>query len=263
MQKNIGVLTVLNKYVTLSNMTEKEILSLLSKRYCAPEYAFFPHVKNQTGYEISNERIADGLAMSLYPSRGLYLHGFEVKCSIGDLQTELKNPDKAEEIAKYCHFWWIVTPKDMIDPKELPENWGLLEADSIIRIKKKANILDPKIIDIHLVASILRRASQYFVPKDQIDNLVKEREERRYTEDKMALDNLRTKLGAFEYESGIKIDAYHRGNIAAAVKTVLDYQGQMGEDNLNELVNYAENVYIKGRMLQSAFETKRNKEIKK
>ena len=47
----------------------------------------------------------------VWPSRGLYLHGFEIKVHRNDWLRELKNPAKAEEIAGYCHFWWVVATR--------------------------------------------------------------------------------------------------------------------------------------------------------
>jgi hypothetical protein len=55
---------------------------LLAARYCAPAWAIFYEVANATG--ANGSRYADAVAMSLYPSRGLELHGFEVKKSRWD-----------------------------------------------------------------------------------------------------------------------------------------------------------------------------------
>jgi hypothetical protein len=89
-------------------MTAKELTKLLSERYKGPEYAFLPQVRNQTGYGNTRDgiRTADGLALSLYPSRGIHLHGFEIKVSRSDWLTEKAFPAKADAIGKYCHFWW-------------------------------------------------------------------------------------------------------------------------------------------------------------
>lgn len=242
-------------------MKESDFISLLSKRYPAPAYSFLPHVRNQTGYSKSSERTADALAMSLYPSRGLHLSGFEIKCQIGDLINELKTPDKAEEIAQYCHYWWIVTPKDLIDPTELPSTWGLLEGNDVLKVKKKAILLEPKTLDTNLVCAILRKVTKLYIPVEQIEDKINIGVENKLVTDRYELSKLKSEVEKFEYNSGIKIRGYQRGNIGAAVKTVLDYQSQTGEDNLAQLVDYAENVYLKGRMLQDKFEKKRNKKI--
>src|SRR5438876_1169784 len=70
---------------------------------------------------------ADALAMSLWPSRGLELHGFEIKASRADWRTELRNPETADEIATRCDRWWIVAGSaDIVTDGELPPTWGLL-----------------------------------------------------------------------------------------------------------------------------------------
>lgn len=119
--------------------TEKQILEMLADKYSLPEWLFLPHTK------IDDNRIADGIAVNLYNYRGHVVHGFEVKCSRADFLSEIKKPDKAEAIAQYCDFWWIVTPlkdengKHIVHNDELPLNWGYLainENGSFIKKKK-------------------------------------------------------------------------------------------------------------------------------
>ena len=106
--------------------TSEDMIALLRARYAAPEYAFLPQVRSRTGYG-GPIRTADAMAMSLYPSRGLLLHGFEVKVSRSDWLRELKEPDKAEEMARHCDRWWIVVNDErVVAPGELPPTWGLL-----------------------------------------------------------------------------------------------------------------------------------------
>ena len=49
-------------------------------------------------FEISG----DAVIMSLWPSRGLELHGVEIKVSRADWKREAADPAKAEAIAAYC-----------------------------------------------------------------------------------------------------------------------------------------------------------------
>lgn len=64
-------------------MTSADIINALAARYTAPEFAFLTEVRNSVGFS-SKVRTADAMAMSLYPSRGLYMIGFEVKVSRAD-----------------------------------------------------------------------------------------------------------------------------------------------------------------------------------
>ena len=104
-------------------MMSADLRELLRKRYPSQAWALMWEVGDATGARHS--RWADALAMSLWPTHGLRLHGFEIKVSRGDWLRELKDPSKAEAIAQYCDHWWLVTADDSIAKKEeLPPNWG-------------------------------------------------------------------------------------------------------------------------------------------
>jgi hypothetical protein len=137
-----------------------DIYAALRVRYCAPEWALMFEVANGTGSNI--RRYADAVAMNLFPSRGLELHGFEVKVSRNDWQRELKDPDKAELISQYCERWWIVAPKGIVKKEELPVTWGLLELESDkLRIAVQAPLLpDRKPFSRPFIAALLRRSSE-------------------------------------------------------------------------------------------------------
>ena len=57
-------------------------------------------------------RYADAVAMNLFPSRGLALHGFEIKVSKSDFKSEIENPEKSVPVQQYCDHWWIVAPAE-------------------------------------------------------------------------------------------------------------------------------------------------------
>lgn len=147
-----------------------DIYAALRLRYCAPEWALMFEVANGTGSNI--RRYADAVAMNLFPSRGLELHGFEIKVSRSDWQRELKNPDKAETISQYCERWWIVAPKALVKKEELPVTWGLLELESDkLRIAVQAPLLpDRKPFSRPFIAALLRRSSE--IDQAQINKLV-------------------------------------------------------------------------------------------
>ena len=54
-----------------------DIHAALRLRYAQPEWAIMFEVANGTG--AAQRRYADAIAMNLFPSRGLCVHGFEVK----------------------------------------------------------------------------------------------------------------------------------------------------------------------------------------
>jgi hypothetical protein len=154
-------------------VTSSTIRVALEKRYCAPEWCLMHEVANGTGF--SGKRYADCVAMNLFPSRGLAIHGLEIKVSRSDLTNELKNPDKADEIAQYCDLWYVVVPKGLADGLELPLPWGLIELheNGFLREKKKAQKLDAKPLTRTFIAALARRISQ--LDADSISILAEQR----------------------------------------------------------------------------------------
>lgn len=213
--------------------SEAAVLFALSKRYSAPEYAFLQHVRNGTGYSRRVTRTADALAYSLYPSRGLELHGFEVKVSRADWIHEKEDPEKAEEISKFCDRWWIaIGDEKIVQPGELPPTWGLLipKGDKLI-VKVEAPKLEAKPLDKLMVAAILRKATDGVVPKSSIEMLVHERvnaevEHRmsRSEEGRLQarINHLESLIETFQERSGVDISETWRGEkIADAVRAVM------------------------------------------
>lgn len=157
-------------------MNESFMTNLLRLRYTAPEWAFMAQVRNGTGFSRRVTRTADAIAMSLYPSRGLHLHGFEVKVSRGDFVKELKTPEKAEDIARFCSFWWIVAPDTNVAPVEMvPANWGLLvmKGDGLT-VAKQATFKDSVPLDTPMIASIFRNIADTMLPKDSLTDWKRE-----------------------------------------------------------------------------------------
>lgn len=105
-------------------------------------------------------RYADAIAMNLWPSRGLAIHGFEVKVSRGDWLRELKNPAKADVISAYCDYWWVVAPEGIVLAGELPHGWGLMVPNKGVKLRvvTKADNTAAKVVDRAFVAAMLRRA---------------------------------------------------------------------------------------------------------
>ena len=129
-------------------------------RFCSPEWATFFEVGDATGGR--HRRWADAVAMNLYPSRGLSIHGFEFKISRSDWQRELKDPTKSAPVQQYCNHWWIVTTPDIVREGELPPTWGLyeLQSNGTLRQKVAAPSLQPVPVTKDFVAAMMRRASE-------------------------------------------------------------------------------------------------------
>lgn len=204
--------------------------TLLRERYLAPEWAIFFEVANGPGSLL--RRYADAIAMSLFPSRGLDIHGFEVKVNRGDWIKELKQPEKAEEIAQFCDFWWVVAGgDDVVKLDEVPKNWGLLVSNGKeLRQKKKCERLEPQPLSRKFVAALLRRAHEWMEKQIRDDERVNEAREKAYEEGRKsitdnrtatALEELSQAVRLFEEKSGVEITTYDAGQMGEAVKAFL------------------------------------------
>src|SRR5579872_7207544 len=139
--------------------TEERVIDLLRARYKGNAWAFLPKVRNGTGWKRS-ARTADAIAMSLWPSRGLHLYGFEVKVDRGDWLRELNDPAKAEDIFAFCDFWYVVAPAGIVERAELPKTWGLMEIEKDLRETVTAPHLTAKPVDNLFLASLLRKVTE-------------------------------------------------------------------------------------------------------
>lgn len=141
-------------------MKTHEVRALLRQRYGGDEWAIFFEVADATGAR--HTRFADAVAMNLWPSRGLAVHGFEIKVSRSDWKRERDNPAKAEPMVRRCDYWWIVAPADVVPVADLPDSWGMLAAtDSGLTVAKAAPKLNPVPFDRTWVASLLRSAGKH------------------------------------------------------------------------------------------------------
>ena len=196
-------------------MSDKEITakiqSQLKSKYSDEGWVILFEVANATGNSITNW--ADAILMGIYPSRGFDLHGFEIKASRSDWLKELDNPSKAESIAKYMDYWWVVSPPKVVKENELPFDWGLMTSfEDQLKIKKRPNRLEPISLDRAIVASMLRNAKR----GNPNENLLKESYSKGYQEGKKLegnntnrlkeeLNSLKDKLSSFAEITGIDL----------------------------------------------------------
>lgn len=217
-------------------MTEHALFKLLEKRYPAPQYATLPQVRSTTGYS-SAIRTADALVMGLWPSRGMELMGVEMKSSRSDWLAELKNPAKAETIAKYCDRWWVlVADAKFVQPGELPVTWGLLAPDKSgtkLRVVTEAPALEAAPMPRNFLAAILRNVQEYTarctIPREGVAaEIAAAREAGKVTGEtsksfeikrlQEQIQRLQCTIIDFETHAGIKIDRWNSRNLAEDVK---------------------------------------------
>lgn len=218
-------------------ITEYLLEQLLKERYPLPEWIFIPQVSNGTGGY--HRRTADAIALNCYPSRGMELHGFEIKVTKQDWLSELRNPKKSVAVQRYCDRWWLVISKsEFVEQGTLPPTWGMMEV--ICDKKIKLNVVvqapplkDPRQLDRPFVASILRNASAIVTPQAKLDEAYKEGYEQgkecldKFSKDEIKnlesqLNNLRNAMKEFKEKSGIQINNWNAGNIGETVHILMN-----------------------------------------
>jgi hypothetical protein len=188
----------------------------LQKRFPSGQYALLQEVSDAAGF--SRSRSADGIAMSLWPSRGLGIEGIEVKSFRSDWLRELKDPKKAENVFKYCDRWWLVTADDNVAKmEEIPLTWGWMtvKGKRMITIKE-APALTPIAVDKTFIAAMMKRATQGMIPigsiQDKIEEVKKEAKEQAEKNQpyeikllRNEVNGLRDSINQFQEASGIEI----------------------------------------------------------
>lgn len=236
-------------------MTSAEIAGRLRAYLPAQEYALFFEVPNSTG---GGRGYADAVAISLWPSRGHTIIGYEFKVSTSDLNRELATPAKADVVGKYCDYWFLVTPPGLIKKAKypLPGTWGLLEATGdTLRQKVSAPRLTPtgtaapKELPRHFAAALLRRAqAQALAPMEvEVERRVKialdqyeARDRLRRESNKSKNDTLHARVSEFENASGINLsDSWTSGRQlaedVALARRLRSYGGPPFADILHQL----------------------------
>jgi hypothetical protein len=141
-------------------MRTSDVKELIRQRFTGQASAVFFEVADATGF--NGTGWADAISMSLWPSHGLELQGFEIKVSRGDWKRELANPLKAEKFALRCDRWWLVSAQCVVeDEDEIPANWGwMLATPDGLQIKRKAAKNEPLPLDRDFLAALLRSAGK-------------------------------------------------------------------------------------------------------
>lgn len=253
--------------------TEDRVIDLLRARYKGTAWAFLPKVRNGTGWRRS-ARTADAIAMSLWPSRGLHLYGFEVKVDRGDWLREVNDPEKAEDIFSFCDFWYVVAPAGIVHAGELPKTWGLIEIQgNALKEVVSAPALTPKPVDSLFLASLLRKVTENMASDSQLEDArirgVKEGVELGREEEQLNIDEANEKrkkaeerVETFQRVTGLTFDQWRpTTEVAEAIRLVLcgedkniAYRMEGLRRQLMELVQKCDDVInrSKGKEVSSA-----------
>lgn len=224
-------------------MTSVDLLALIQQKFAPPHFLTFPELRDGTGFDSSHS--ADCVALGMYRSRGREIYGFEIKVSRGDWLNELKRPDKAEAIAQYCDWWYLVVPEaSIVKAGELPAPWGLMVPSGRgLKVITKPQRLEAKPPSRLLLCSFVKAALKSVQQPQQaeIEKLKAQAHEAGYKEAKQyggdwekRYQDLRDRLTAFEQTSGVRINEYtDTTRIGEAVRVVLhqkDLRNQFEDD---------------------------------
>ena len=142
-------------------MKTAEIKEALIRKYSDDSWVLCFNVGNDTGARLKGW--ADAVAVSVWPSRGYTVHGFEIKVSRADFIKELKYPEKSDNVGKFCDFWTLVTPAKLVADHEVPEQWGWMTVatDGRIRTNRAPPRNKPKALTRGFLAALLRRRADH------------------------------------------------------------------------------------------------------
>lgn len=207
---------------TTERWTERLVFDKLSGPFPSPAHVRLPQLRNGTGFSRRQTRTADAIIASVYPSRGLWLAGVEIKVSQYDWKKELADADKAADFMRWCRYWYVAAPAGVVDVAELPETWGYIEVGRICKIVVKAPALNPVPPDMSLMCSVLRNVADGFTPNGDVQKKAESMAEDKALRASNQLEMLKKDIDEFEKASGVKLsDHWGHERIGEAVKFVL------------------------------------------
>jgi hypothetical protein len=195
------------------SMTAKDIRNALIRKFPDPEWYLGFEVGNSTGSAC--RRHADAVAVNAYPSKGFETRGFEIKVSKGDLKNELDKGIKSDEIARFCDYWFLVTPKGLTKDFTLPPTWGVLECleDGTLKQVVKPQKLEKQDPTPGFLCAVLRGRERYNNERAKESYTEMEQDIRRKLSWERAnaqrdLDKLKTILREVKDKTGIDINTW-------------------------------------------------------
>ncbi len=219
-----------------AKISESEAVEILRYKMKDEGLLVVGQVGNATGG--GHSRTADALMIQTWPSRGLSITGVEYKRDRSDWRRELRNGQKAEKIAAYCHYWLVLAPKGIVPIEEVPGGWGLYEIHKTEKMTKllrtkppPAKVDPPKPIDYAFLAAILRAREKYQPDRAKIELEVDRRDEIRKNNFEETLKrrtrDLQSRVNAFkefELASGLDLSmGWRNDRIGENLKSFLEY----------------------------------------
>ncbi|MEM9646179.1 MAG: hypothetical protein AAF989_14410, partial [Planctomycetota bacterium] len=147
-----------------------DVMAALMNRYETGKWVKIPEASTPSG------RRCDLVAFGIWRNTKNRIIGHEVKVSRADWQKELDSPEKSDAVIPFCHSWFIVAPKGLIQLEELRASWGLLEMlpSGSMKIRRQAEIQkDVKPLPPRIIGEWMRRIEQRTTSSTVVDAIVK------------------------------------------------------------------------------------------
>lgn len=250
----------------MTTMTTLALRQLLDKRYEETQgWLLFHEVRNTTGYA-RKEGYCDAMAMSIWPSRGIALHGFELKQSRSDLVAELRQPKKADEFTPFCDHWWlVVSDKKLVEGVEVPATWGILAPQAgVLRAIRDAPKRERQEWKPTFIASLLRRFYEQHIGKSRNEikeaahQLAKEMSETKdatklkqleSTVKQLSDDNLELKREIREFEQATGLTVRNRWDLPRVGEAVRALMGNNDEVRIDGALRNLKQAQSTGELI--------------
>lgn len=233
----------------------KAVYDILQGRFNPREYTLLAEVRDAAGFHAS--RSADFIAVNLWPSRGLAIHGIELKSSRSDWLSELKKPAKQEAIFQYCDYFWLLTGGDGVAKmEEIPDAWGwLVIKGEKVHTMKEAPKLDPRPCSKTFLCALLKRASDKtdYVHRSEIqEEITKAQDEGKkfneweVTRIQKEIKSLKEAVKEFEDAAGIKLNLQYAFDLkgkGAAIQYLTNHGIPTIQKQLKDLGAVSKNLF--------------------
>lgn len=221
--------------VDKDDWNESDLVSAIYKRWPYDDkrnrFVVSVQVNDRAGFA---RRRLDAVVLDTWPSKGLELHGLEIKVTRQDLRRELQDLSKFEEMAKSLDRFSIVAAPKVATLDMLPDKWGLYIPDGRggLRARRKPLQLWNERNDGVVSRSFMAAFVRALLSRSTDDEALRAEYKRGYDRGKLEgsrevdrVENreqrLRLRIEEFEEASGIDIDSYKAERIGQAVDLIL------------------------------------------
>lgn len=146
-----------------------QIKKSLKQRYSdKTRWAYFNECPVGSGWRGTN--FMDAFVIAIWPSDQNRRIAFEIKISRQDFLNEFRKPNKRRPALFFSNEFYFVSPKDLLNPEEIPSDSGLIEyfEDGKLVTKIKAPFRESIRPNWNFVGALLRNQIKQLKENEQI-----------------------------------------------------------------------------------------------